>query len=236
MTKVLFIVTGADHWTLNDGTKHPTGFWADELVLPHRAFTAAGFDITIASPEGARPVVDQVSLAPHVVGGPEHARELTDYLDALNETLASPRRLEDVDPDDYDMVFVPGGHGPMEDLAVHEPTGRILTTMLDSGRTVVIVCHGPAAMLAARHADGTWPFAGYRMTAFTNEEETIGGLARKAPWLLEDRLAAAGAQLENSVALTPNVVVDRNLYTGQNPMSAAPLAERVVADIRSSNA
>lgn len=34
MTKVLMIVSASDHWTLNDGTQHPTGFWAEELVTP----------------------------------------------------------------------------------------------------------------------------------------------------------------------------------------------------------
>ncbi|MER5292589.1 type 1 glutamine amidotransferase domain-containing protein, partial [Streptomyces pharetrae] len=24
MSKILFVMTGADHWTLNDGTRHPT--------------------------------------------------------------------------------------------------------------------------------------------------------------------------------------------------------------------
>lgn len=25
---VLFVMTGSDHWTLKDGTRHPTGFWS----------------------------------------------------------------------------------------------------------------------------------------------------------------------------------------------------------------
>jgi putative intracellular protease/amidase len=32
--------------------------------------------------------------------------------------------LADIDPDDYAVVFYPGGHGPMEDLAVDaDPAG-----------------------------------------------------------------------------------------------------------------
>lgn len=37
MTAVLFVVTGADHWTLADGTSHPTGYWAEELATPPAA-------------------------------------------------------------------------------------------------------------------------------------------------------------------------------------------------------
>ena len=47
---------------------------------------------------------------------------------------------------EYDAVFVPGGHGPMEDLAVSDDLGRILVTMLDGGKVVSSVCHGPAAL------------------------------------------------------------------------------------------
>jgi putative intracellular protease/amidase len=70
------------------------------------------------------------------------------------------------------------------------------------------------------------------MTGFSNVEEEQVGLAENAPWLLEDRLKQLGA--DYSTAAEPwgaHVVVDRNLYTGQNPQSSAELAERLVADL-----
>jgi len=36
--KILCVLTGSDHWTLADGTKHPTGFWAEELLSPLQVF------------------------------------------------------------------------------------------------------------------------------------------------------------------------------------------------------
>lgn len=45
MTDVLFVVSAADHWTLQDGTRHPTGFWAEELVEPYTTFTEAGYTL-----------------------------------------------------------------------------------------------------------------------------------------------------------------------------------------------
>src|SRR6478735_10599494 len=109
MTKVLFVVTGADHWTLSDGTKHPTGFWAEELVAPYRAFTDAGHEVVVATPGGVVPVVDQGSLAPDVNGGQEGADAVAAGLEAFEE-LRRPVALEDVDLDAYDAVFYPGGH------------------------------------------------------------------------------------------------------------------------------
>ncbi|MFE2232716.1 type 1 glutamine amidotransferase domain-containing protein [Streptomyces sp. NPDC059442] len=227
MSKILFVMTGADHWTLADGTKHPTGFWAEEAVAPYEAFTAAGHEVVVATPGGVEPTVDQGSLAPEFNGGPEGAEKVASALASLT-ALRHPVRLEDVRVDDYDAVFYPGGHGPMEDLAVNADSGRLLVAALKSGKPLAVVCHGPAALLAAVDEGGTNAFAGYRVAAFSNAEETQAGLAEKAKWLLETRLTEAGVDVRVSEPWAPHVVVDRNLVTGQNPASSAPLSAEVL--------
>ena len=64
-----------------------------------------------------RPTVDEASLSAEGAGGEERAAALRAELDALADQLASQAALEALSADDYDGVFVPGGHGPMEDLA-----------------------------------------------------------------------------------------------------------------------
>ncbi|TPQ22720.1 type 1 glutamine amidotransferase domain-containing protein [Streptomyces sporangiiformans] len=227
MSKILFVLTGVDFWTLADGTKHPTGFWAEEAVAPYEAFKAAGHEVVVATPGGVTPTVDRGSLAAEVNGGQEGADKIADALASFAE-LSSPIRLEGVDPDGYAAVFYPGGHGPMEDLAVNADSGRLLTRALESGKPLGVVCHGPAALLAATKEDGTNPFAAYRLTGFTNAEETQAGLAGKARWLLQDRLVEIGADFQEGEPWAPHVVVDRNLVTGQNPASSAPLATQLL--------
>lgn len=227
MPKILIVLTGSDHWTLADGSKHPTGFWAEELLAPLQVFTDAGIDVDLASPGGVTPVVDEGSLAPGAIGEEESVQQRA-ALDALEGRLASALVLADVDPGPYDAVFVPGGHGPMEDLAVNEDLGRVLVTMLDAGKVVSSVCHGPAGLLPATRPDGSWLFAGRHLTAFTDAEEQQAGLADKALWLLESRLREAGASFSSGEAWAPFVVVDDTLVTGQNPASSAEAARRVV--------
>ncbi|MFD4586422.1 type 1 glutamine amidotransferase domain-containing protein [Streptomyces sp. NPDC087659] len=227
MSKILFVMTGADHWTLADGSRHPSGFWAEEAVAPYEAFKAAGHEVVVATPGGVVPTVDRRSLAPEVNGGPEGAARVTAGLSALDE-LRRPVKLEDVDLDAFAAVFYPGGHGPMEDLAVDPVSGRLLVDALDSGKPLAVLCHGPAALLAATHADGSNAFAGYRVAAFTNAEETQAGLADRAKWLLQDRLTEAGVQVQAGEPWAANVVVDRNLVTGQNPASSAGVAAEVL--------
>lgn len=233
MTNLLFAVTSADQWTLKDGTKHPTGFWAEELVASHRTFVEAGWNVTVASPGGKPTVVDEGSLAVDANGGDEaKVDELKKYLESVDSVLRSPAVLEDQKAGDYDAIFVPGGHGPMEDLAVSPQVGAIITELLDAGKLVSAVCHAPAAFLPATRQDGTWVFDGYELTSFTDEEETQAGLAYNAPWLLESRLRESGARFSSGDAWEPHIVVDRNLYTGQNPASTKPLADRVVEALR----
>ncbi len=217
MSTILFVMTAADFWTLADGTKHPTGFWAEEAVVPYEAFKAAGHEVVVATPGGVVSPVDEGSL-----GGDDAAR--------LRQVIATapefqhPVDLAGVDLADYAAVYVPGGHGPMEDLAVDATSGALLAGALAGGTPLGVVCHGPAALLAATEASGGNAFAGYTVTAFTNEEETQAGLADKAPWLLEDRLKAAGLEVVAGAPWASHVQVDRGLVTGQNPASSAAVA------------
>lgn len=222
MAKILFVLTGSDHWTLADGTLHPTGFWAEEFAVPRRTFTEAGHTVVVATPGGVVPTVDRGSLSADANGGQAQADALAAELESASQ-LREPLKLEDVDLAEFDAVFYPGGHGPMEDLAVNADSGRLLTRALREGKPLAVLCHAPAALLAAGDA-----VAGYRVTAFTNEEEKLAGLADKAKWLLQDRLEELGVDFVAGAPFAPNVVVDRNLYTGQNPASSGPLAVRML--------
>ena len=120
----------------------------------------------------------------------------------------------------------------MEDLAVDATSGKLIADTLAAGKPVAIVCHGPAALLPARDENGDPVVKGRKLTAFSNEEERAGGNADNAKWLLEDRLREDGAELSVGEAWQPNVVVDGDLLTGQNPASSKPLAEELKKRLR----
>lgn len=227
MAKVLFVVTGATYLVLKDGTRYATGYWAEEFAQPYKAITEAGHEVVVATPDGVTPTVDMMSLRPAMAGGEEGALELEAVIRSA-EVMRRPIKLSDVRLQDYDAVYLPGGHGPMQDLSVDADAGRILTEQLASGKPLAIVCHAPAAMLATR-IHGESPFKGYRVTGFTNEEEEAVGLADKTQWLLEDELKEkVGVEYSRGDMWKPYVVEDRNLITGQNPHSAEVLAERLL--------
>jgi putative intracellular protease/amidase len=227
MAKVLFIVSGATYLVLKDGTRYATGYWAEEFARPHKAITDAGHEVVVTTPGGVTPNVDMMSLRPAMADGEKGALELEEIIRSA-EVMRRPLQLSDVRLEDYDAVYLPGGHGPMQDLAFDADVGRLLTAQLASGKPLAIVCHAPAAMLATR-IHGESPFKGYRVTCFTNDEEEGVGLASRCQWLLEDELKEkVGVQFSRGPIWEPYMVEDRNLITGQNPHSAAVLAERLL--------
>ncbi|KMS84840.1 thiamine biosynthesis protein ThiJ [Streptomyces regensis] len=227
MARVLFIVSGATYWVLKDGSRYATGYWAEEFAMPYKAITEAGHEVVVATPGGVTPNVDMMSLRPSMAGGEDGALELEAVIRSAEE-LRRPLKLSDVRLEDYDAVYLPGGHGPMSDLAYDADAGRLLTAQLASGRPLAIVCHAPAALLSTR-IRGESPFKGYRVTGFTNDEEEAVGLASRALWLLEDELKdKVGVEYSRGPMWEPYMVEDRNLITGQNPHSAAILADRLL--------
>src|SRR5215467_110303 len=175
MAKILCVMTGASYWTLKDGHRHPTGYWAEEFVAPYSMFTDAGYEVAVATPRGVVPVTDTMSLEPRMAGGEENALRQEAVIEKADE-LRHPVSLKSVRLEDYDAVYYPGGHGPMEDLSVDPDSGSLLRKALASGKPLGIVCHAPAGLLATRDAKGGTPFANYRVTGFCNEEEAGVGL------------------------------------------------------------
>lgn len=161
------------------------------------------------------------------------ADERKSRLDVI-EGFRSPVALSELGDEQlagFDAVFAPGGHGPMVDLPDNPDVRRLLGIVHAKNAPIAALCHGPAALLAApERDDGQWLFEGYRLTAYTDEEEDqnrIGQLGM--PWLLDTALKNAGAVYDDApFAWVSHVVVDRNLITGQNPNSTEATSDAVL--------
>ena len=232
MTNVLMVLSAATYWTLADGTRHPTGVWAEEFLEPYRIFTEAGWKIDIATPAGVAPTFDTASLSDGGAGSADRASDFRARITTLDAVLKNPKKVDSVATADYDVLFYPGGHGPMEDLAVDADSGQLIVDAVRSNTTLGVLCHAPAALLAANDkSSGDWVLKGRRMTGFANSEEELSHLADRAKWLVETRLVELGAEYSKAPEpFASHIVVDGQLYTGQNPASSVAVAERIVAD------
>ncbi len=120
----------------------------------------------------------------------------------------------------------------MEDLIKNADSGRILKHFHDQKKPTALVCHGPIALLSAKREGEAWPYAGYKMTVFSNSEEKQSHLAGVLTYSVEDELKKNGGVYESGKDWSPMVVQDRELITGQNPMSALPLAVELIQRLK----
>lgn len=198
-------------------------------------FKAAGFKLVAASPKGGEAPLDPSSV--EAFKDDEECKQFLNDKEA-QEWVKNTRKLSDIkDTSEYSAYFAPGGHGPCFDLPVDSDNIRLIKEFYEAGKPTSSVCHGPAIFSDVKLANGDYLLKGRKVTSFTNEEEEQAGLTKAIPWLVETRLQERGATFEKSAPWQEKVIVDedgqgKRLITGQNPASAAKLADAVIAAIR----
>jgi putative intracellular protease/amidase len=220
--KMLIVLTSHDQLG-NTGRK--TGFYLSELTHALDVFQRAGIEVDLASPKGGLPPMDGVDRGDAVNNA---FLEDKRWMARLEKTA----RLEDVDPSRYDAVYVPGGHGTMYDLPDNARLQAIISAVYTRGGVVAAVCHGPAALVNVKLADGSYLVAGKSVSSFTNEEEAAAKLTEVMPFLLESKLLERGGRFGKAPNFKPHVATAERLVTGQNPASAAGVANEVVRLMR----
>ena len=101
------------------------------------------------------------------------------------------KTLDEVSPEDYDAVLLPGGALNADGMRTDERAQRFVQRMDEAEKPVAVICHAPWLLASAGLARGrtltSWP-------------------------TIADDLRNAGAQWVNR-----EVVVDRNLITSRGP-------------------
>lgn len=217
--KILFILTS--HSDLGNSGKK-TGFWIEEFAAPYYVLIDAGASITIASPNGGQPPVDPKSEEADAQT-PATRRFYSD-MDAVDK-VANTIKLSDVNNDDYDAVFFPGGHGPLWDLANDKNSIQLIEEFYNTQKPIAFVCHAPAALIHVKAENGQPLVKGKRVTGFSDTEEEAVGLTKVVPFLLEDELKNLGAHYSKGADWSSYTEQDGLLITGQNPASSEPVAK-----------
>jgi putative intracellular protease/amidase len=215
---VLVVLTS--HTQMGD-TGKPTGFFLGELTHPLEVFEKAGVPVELASIQGGEPPVDGLDLEDKI-----NARYWNNP--EFRAKLSATKKLSDLNPADYSAIFFSGGHGTMWDFPDDAAVQKFARELYEAGSPVGAVCHGPAALVNVKLSDGTYLVAGKEVSAFTNSEEEKVGLTKVVPFLLATKLEERGAKHIGAPDFQKQVVASGKLVTGQNPASAAGVAEKMV--------
>jgi putative intracellular protease/amidase len=211
----------------------PVGFWASELFHPYHAFTKRRYEVTVASPEGGKLSLDQLS------DPRDESRWSADdllSLGALNSPevmalVADTPALRDLDMDEYDAIVIVGGQGPMFQFRDHKDLMRAVATFFEAEKPVAALCHALAALLDVQLSDGSYLVEGRTVTGFANVEEDFVDAAAGVtvmPYRIEDELRTRGANYLQAGLFKAFAVRDHNLITGQQQYSGEKVAELVI--------
>lgn len=222
--KILAVVTSTD--SIGRSGKR-TGYELTELSQGYSVFVANGFEVDIASPMGGEPpmVLDEEDMGVYdyaFLNDPMAQRK-------LKETLLMDRvRIEE-----YEAIYFVGGKGAMFDFPDNQAIQQSIRTLVELDKVIGAVCHGPAAFVNVKLADGTPFLKDKQVCSFTNREELflIKNARELFPFLLEDKLVENGASFFEGPIYLENVVIDGNLVTGQNPWSTWATAEAMVKQL-----
>ncbi|HEU4780778.1 MAG TPA: type 1 glutamine amidotransferase domain-containing protein, partial [Steroidobacteraceae bacterium] len=213
---VLFVVTSN---AVKGATGIPTGFNLSEVTHPLEKLQAAGIRVEFASIRGGAAPLDGLED----MKDPVNARYWADP--AFRHGITHTLNLDAVEPARYSAIFFAGGHGTMWDFPESRAAQKAIREIDAAGGIVSAVCHGPAALVNARRADGSLLVAEKRVAAFTDGEEEEVQATHVVPFLLASTLNERGACHQNAANWANNIVIDGRLITGQNPQSAATLGE-----------
>ena len=222
MKKILIPVT--NHATLGT-TDQANGTFSPEITHAIHVFIQHGFDYDIASIKGSQVPVYGTDIEGDEVNQQVLASE--DFKNRTNNSLP----VSEVNIDDYDAIFYPGGFGLLSDLANNEEFAQLAATHYEKGGLIGAVCHGPAALLPISLSSGEALLANKSVTSFTREEEVDYGTISDIPFLLEEALARKAARFSKVQPWQDFVIEDERVITGQNPASAHSVATAMVKQL-----
>ena len=142
-----------------------------ELEEPRKALEDAGADVEV------------VSIHDGEIKG-------FDHFDPAN-TVKVDRTVDEVSPDDYDALLIPGGVGNPDQLRGDENAVAFAREFNDAGKPMAVICHGPWVLVEAGVVRGR------RVTSWPTLETDIRNAG--GDWVDEE------------------VVVDTNIVTSRKP-------------------
>ena len=226
--KILIVATSHDQ--MGDFNK-TTGLWFDALAVPYYIFKFADAVITLASPLGGEIPLDPKSES--IIMSSSTTRKFRKDPEAI-AMLSDSVTLKSLRAEDFDMVFLSGGHGAMWDFPKNETLKKLLEAFDAQHKPIGAVSHGVAGLVPLQNNLGEPLMKGRKLTAFSNTEEQASGLTSIVPFLLESALVSLGASYSKVPDFLSHVVMDGNIITGQNPASSLEVARKLLVLMKDS--
>ncbi|MCW5912388.1 MAG: protein deglycase HchA [Cyclobacteriaceae bacterium] len=222
--KILVVCTEQSQLTMTNGKKFSTGNHPVETLVPMLHLKNAGFDFDIFTPTGKPVQLEMWAM-------PKKDKNVMAIYDEYKSHLDKPNSIADFAKNNFDnnrsyiAIYIPGGHGALIGLPDDKNVGDLIKWAFKKDLFNLSICHGPAALLAAKPANDTEPFIfnGYKIAAFPDKVDRqtplIGYMPGQLTWFFGEKLNKLGVRIVNSKA-DKTCFADRKLITGASPKAA----------------
>ena len=218
--RVLFIVSNAH---FHGDSELPAGVSFSEIVKAYDKFKLAGFTVDFVSPKGGAIPLSYINTSDSI-----HKQYLynADFMYAIGNT----KTPEQIEPRNYKAVHYVGGNNAMYQVAENVAIQNISMEIYEvHGGIVSSVCHGTAGIVNLKTKDGKYLVDGKRISGYPEAYENQSkAYFKEFPFLIQETIEARGGEFIHSLRNTPHLEVDGRIVTGQNHLSSAIVAEKMI--------
>lgn len=132
------------------------GAWAEELQAPWDALRQAGHDVTMATPQGKKPLPFALSVDPDFDDPLQHYKVNPPQVCArVQQILAGtewsqPMNLADARMQDYDALVLTGGPGVCLDITNNPKVHRLILDAFSTRKIIGAICYSVGALAFTR--------------------------------------------------------------------------------------
>ncbi len=224
----------ASNPAVSETTGWPIGFWWAELTHPYWEFVEKGYEVDVASPEGGALQGDSWSDPRDESGYSANDLISLGFINSPQamEKVENTLKLSDVNPTDYDAIFLAGGQAPMYTFYNDENLQKFVSDFYESGKPTAVVCHATSVLLKTKLANGELLVKDKTWTGFANSEEQFAdsfvGQRIQPFWIEDEARKLADTNFIVNGRFKPYALRDGNLITGQQQYSGAAAAKLVI--------
>ena len=204
-------------------------FDVTEVAVPWKLLREAGHEVVFATEAGAIPACDPLLLTGVLFGKLGARPEPIAFYRELEASaeLRAPRRWADCRAEDFDALFLAGGHAPgMRQYLGSEVVHRLTAAFFATPKPIAAICHGVLVAARSQGADGASVLRGARTTCLPKYMERsaylltfwkLGRYYRTYPMYVEDEVKAALADAGKQFVRGPRTLSARGTRDDDGP-------------------
>jgi putative intracellular protease/amidase len=225
--RILFIVSNAHfHGELDKAA----GASFSEIVNAYHAFKQAGYTVDFVSPEGGAIPLAYINTSNKL---DKQYLYNHDFMYALEHT----RTPQQIIPEHYKAVHYIGGSSAMYGVAENKEIQAISMEIYEKYHGIISsVCHGTAGIAHLKTRDGKYLVAGKRISGYPDAyENQSAAYFQQFPFKIQETIEQRAGEFKYSARNQAHVEVDGRVITGQNYLSSALVARKIIETLNSKN-